>query len=83
MLTDKFSIGYDSWIELDPHSLSVVCVSRANVVVCRVLCLSTGIPDGSLENPFVLGRRVVLQEYVLDSPETPSCKSSDFRCSFN
>ena len=50
----------------------------ANLLVVRIIGVSSGVPDGGLEDPLVLRRRVVLQEYMLDSPETSSCKRSNF-----
>ena len=55
----------------------------ANVSIARIIGVPSGIPDGGLEDPLVLGRRVVLEEYVFDSPEAPSCKGSDFRRDFS
>jgi hypothetical protein len=79
MLTDKFSISHDFGVKFDPQSLGVVRRARANLSVGRIIGVSSDIPDGGLEDPLVLGRGVMLQEYVFDSPEASSCKRSDFR----
>ena len=52
-------------------------------MVAWIIGASTGIPDGGLENPLVLGRRVVLQEYMLDSPEATARKRGDFGSDFS
>lgn len=80
---DEFSIRHDAWVELDPQSLGVVRGTRANVSVVRVIGVPSGVSDGSLEDPLVLGRRIVLQEYVFDSPKASSCKCSDFGRDFS
>lgn len=77
-LTNEFSIRYDIRIELDPQSLGVICSVGTNVFVARILGVSSGISDCSLEDALVLRRRVVLQEYMFHPPETSPCKRSNF-----
>ena len=83
VLTNEFSVRHDVRIELDPQSLGVVCGTGANVSIAWIIGVPSRIPNGGLEDPLVLGRRIVLEEYVFDSPEAPSCKGSDFRRDFS
>ena len=83
VLTNEFSIGHYLWVELDPQSLCVVRGTRANFSIIRIIGVSSGIPYGGLEDSLVLGRRVVLQEYVFNPPEASSCKCGDFGCDFS
>ena len=57
--------------------------ASTNFSVVRIVGVPSDIPDGGLEDSLVLGRRIVLQKYVLDSPEASSCKGSEFWCDFN
>ena len=50
----------------------------ANLSIVRIIDVPSGVPDGGLEDPLVLGRRIVLQEYMFDSPEASPCKCGDF-----
>lgn len=52
-------------------------------MVARIAGISSSIPDGGLEDPLVLGGRIVLQEYMFDSPETTACKRGDFWSNFS
>lgn len=61
----------------------MVCGTSTNFSIAWIAGVASGISDGSLEDTLVLGRRIVLQEYVLDSPETSPCKGSDFRFNFS
>jgi len=82
-LTNEFGIRHDIWIELDLQSLSVVRRTSANFSIFRIIGVPSSVSDGGLENSLVLGRRIMLQEYMFDSPEAPSCKGSDFWCDFS
>jgi len=75
---NELSIGYYVRVKLDPQRFSVVRGTRTNSSVARIVDVSPGIPDSGLEDPLVLGRRVVLQEYMFDSPEASSCECGDF-----
>ena len=55
----------------------------ANLSIVRIIDVPSGVPDGGLEDPLVLGRRIVLQKYVFDSPEASPCKRGDFWCDFD
>ena len=77
-LTNEFSVRHDIRVKLDPQSLGVVRGTGAHLSIVRIIDVSSGVPDGGLEDPLVLGRRIVLQEYVLDSPEASPCKRGDF-----
>jgi len=79
---NELSVGHDVWVELDPQGLSMVRGTGTNFSVFGIVGVSSGIPDGGLEDPLVLGRRVVLQEYMFNSPETAPCKSRDFGSNF-
>jgi hypothetical protein len=71
-LTNELSVRYDDWVELYPQSLSVVRGARANILVARIVGFPSSIPNGGLDNPVVLRRRIMLQEDMFDPPETPS-----------
>jgi len=81
-LTDELSVSHYVRVELDPQSLSVIRGTGTNVLVAWIIGVSSGIPDGGLEDPLILGRRVVLQEYMLDSPEATTSKRGDFGSNF-
>ena len=51
-------------------------------MVVWITGVPSSIPDGGLENPFVLGRWVVLQKYMFDSPKATACERGDFRSDF-
>ena len=53
-------------------------VTRTNFGVVGLIGLPSRESYGGLDDTLVLFGRVVLQEYVFDSPETPSCERSDF-----
>jgi len=80
---NEFSVRHDIWVKLDPQSLGVVCGTRTNISVVWIVGVPSSIPDGGLEDSLVLGRRIVLQEYVFDSPETSPRKGGDFGCDFS
>ena len=69
-LTNELSIGHNVRVKLNPQSFSVVCGTGTNLSVVRITGVSSGIPDGGLEDSLVLRGRVVLQEYMFDSPKT-------------
>ena len=75
-LTNKFSISYYFWIELDPHGFGMVRSAKTDILVCWIFGVSSCVSNGGLENP-LLGRRVVFEEDVFYSPETPFRKRSD------
>ena len=52
-------------------------------MVAWIIGVSSGVPDGGLEDPLVLRRRVVLQEYMLHSPEATARKRGDFGSDFS
>ena len=72
-LTNELSIRHDIWIKLDPQSLGVVRGTGANLSIVWIIDVPSGISYGGLEGSLVLGRRVVLQEYLFDSPEESPC----------
>lgn len=61
-LTDKSIISDDGRIKFNPHSFSMPCAPSADRTVARICArlLSAGIPNGSLKDTLVLGRREVL-----------------------
>jgi len=75
---NEFSIRHDIWVKLNPQSLGVVRRTIANLSIVRIIDVASGVPYGGLEDALVLGRRIVLQEYVFDSPEASPCKRGDF-----
>ena len=85
LLTYKLFISYNIGIELDLYSFSVISRTRTNLLVGWVGCkgLSTCVPNRCRNNPFLLGRREMLQENMLDTPKAARSENGYLSLSFS
>lgn len=81
--TYKLFITYNTGIELDLYSLRVIGRTRTNKLVGWVgyKGVTTCISNRCRENSFILRRWEMLQEDMLDTPETARSKNGKLRLS--
>ena len=79
--TDELVVLDDARVELNSQSLRMVGRAGADLVVARVLraLSSTRVPHRRLEDAPILLDGVVLEEDVLNAPETAGGEGGDFR----
>ena len=70
-LTNELRVPDHARVELDAQRLRVLRRARAHLLVRRLrgVLPSARVADGRLDDALVLGRRIVLEEDVLDAPE--------------
>ena len=83
--TYELFVSYNIGIELDLYSFSVISRTRTNLLVGWVGCkgLSTCVSNRCRNNPFLLGRREMLQENMLDTPKAARSENGYLSLSFS
>jgi hypothetical protein len=78
-------ISYDSGIELDPYGFRMISRTRTNLLVGWVgyQGITTYVSNRRRENSFILRRREMLQEDMLDTPKAARSEYGDLRLSFS
>lgn len=81
--THKLFITYNGRIELDLYSFRMIGRTRTNEVIGWVdnKGITARVSNRSGDNPFVLRRREVFQENMLDTPKTARSENGNLRLS--